>query len=98
MNRQQLTELSEAFIRNLLKRHLPPETPVYLYGSRARRDQRWNSDYDLWVDAELPVGWCGMFDELLEESFVPFRVDIVGKDQLRGRFGEQVRKDSVRWM
>lgn len=98
MDRQELTRLSEIFIRTLLKRHLPPETPVYLYGSRARNDQHWNSDYDFWVDAELPTGWHGMVDELLEESFVPFKVDIVTTAQLRGGFGDQVRRDSVRWM
>ena len=98
MDRQQLTALSEAFIRSLLQKRLPPGTPVYLYGSRARQDQRWNSDYDLWIDGDPPVSVLAEIDELLEESFVPFRVDIVTSSRLRGRFGDQVRKDSMRWM
>lgn len=98
MDRQQLTALSEAYIRDLLKKHLPPATPVYLYGSRARNEQRWNSDFDFWIDGELPAALLGEIDELLEESFVPFKVDIVTKAQLRGCFGEQARKDSIRWM
>lgn len=98
MDRQQLTALSEAFIHELLQKHLPRGVRVYLYGSRARRDQRWNSDYDLFVDAELPPGLLGELDELIDESFVPFKVDIITKENLRGRFGDQVRKDAVRWM
>lgn len=98
MDRQQLTSLSETYIRDMLKKHLPAGTAVYLYGSRARRDARWNSDFDLWIDADLPAGIRGMLDELIEESFVPFKVDIVTRSQLKGRFGEEARKDSVRWM
>jgi len=98
MDRQQLTALSEAFIRSLLQARLPTGTPVYLYGSRARQDQRWNSDFDLWIDGDPPVSVLAEIDELLEESFVPFRVDIVTSSRLRGRFGDQVRKDSMRWM
>jgi len=98
MDRQQLTALSEEFIRSLLQARLPIGTPVYLYGSRARQDQRWNSDFDLWIDGDPPVSVLAEIDELLEESFVPFRVDIVTSSRLRGRFGDQVRKDSMRWM
>jgi len=98
MDRQQLTKLSESFIRDLLAKRLPPETPVYLFGSRARRDERWNSDFDLWIDGTLSSAVLGEIDELLEESFVPFKVDIVTEANLRGRFGEQVRKEAVRWM
>ena len=98
VDRQQLTMLSETYIRDLLQKRLPPETPVYLYGSRARRDQRWNSDFDLWVDGVLPPATLGEIYELLEESFVPFKVDIVTEVNLRGRFGEQVRKEAIRWM
>jgi len=98
MDRQQLTALSEAFIRDLLQARLPAGMPVYLYGSRARQDQRWNSDYDLWVDGEPPAAVLAEIDDLLEESFVPFKVDIVTSSRLRGRFGDQVRKDSIRWM
>ena len=98
MDRQQLTALSETFIRSLLQARLPAGTPVYLYGSRARQDQRWNSDFDLWIDGDPPVSVLAEIEELLEESFVPFRVDIVTSSRLRGRFGDQVRKDSMRWM
>ncbi len=47
MTRQELIDRSEAYIRWLLKEHIPSQARVYLYGSRARRDHRWNSDYDI---------------------------------------------------
>jgi uncharacterized protein len=98
MDRHQLTALSEAYIRSLLKNRLPQGTPVYLYGSRARRDQRWNSDYDLWVAARLPPELINELEEVIDESFVPFKVDIVTNANMRGRFGDQVRKDAIRWI
>lgn len=51
----------------------------------------WNSDYDLWVDADLPQGLINDILEELDESFVPFKVDIVTTPKLRGRFGAVVR-------
>jgi hypothetical protein len=98
LTRQELIEKSEHRIRRILSAHLPLATPVYLFGSRARDDHRWNSDYDLWVDAELDKKTLSAIEEELEESFVPFRVDIVTTRQLNDRFGERVRGEARRWM
>lgn len=98
MNRQDLAKLSEEYIKQLLKKHLPESSRVYLFGSRARQDGRWNSDYDLWIDAPISRYLIMEINDALEESFVPFEVDLVTTDQLKGRFGEQVKKDAVRWM
>ena len=98
MNRQQLTELSEKFMRQLMRQQLPGATPVFLFGSRARGDQRWNSDFDLWVDAEIPDSRIAEIIDEIDESFVPFKVDIVTTPKLRGQFGELVRKEAKRWM
>lgn len=98
MNREDLTKLSEEYIRQLLKKHLPESSRVYLFGSRARKDGRWNSDYDLWIDAPISRYQIMELNDALEESFVPFKIDLVTTEQLNGRFGEQVKKDAVRWM
>jgi len=37
----------------------------------------WNSDYDIWVDADLPQELINDILEEFDESFVPFKVDIV---------------------
>jgi len=98
MNRLELRTASERFIREELRKHLPQGANVYLYGSRARQSARWNSDYDLWVDAELPDPVIADILEEIDESFVPFRVDIVTTAKLRGRFGDRVRAEAVPWM
>jgi predicted nucleotidyltransferase len=98
MTRQQLLERSAARLREMLKAGLPPRTPVYLFGSRARADNRWNSDFDFWIDADIAPTALAELDEQIEESFIPFHVDFVTTRQLAGRFGEIVRQEAKRWM
>ena len=98
MNQSDLRDASEAFIRNELQKHLPQGVKVYLFGSRARQTARWNSDYDLLVDADVPDRVIAEILEEIDESFVPFKVDIVTTPKLRGRFGECVRAEAKPWM
>lgn len=98
MTRQELINQSEAYIRRLLAEHIPSQARVYLYGSRSRHDNRWNSDYDLWIDADISRKVIAEMADQFEESFVPFRVDIVTTPQLNGRFAERVREEAIPWM
>ncbi len=98
MTREELTQRSEQAIREMLRESLPASARVYLLGSRARRDHCWNSDYDLWVGADIDPAIVRRLQKRLEESFVPFRVDIVTTAQLTGCFSDEVRKDAVPWM
>lgn len=98
MTRQELINQSEAYIRLRLKERIPSQARVYLYGSRARHDNRWNSDYDLWIDADTPRKVIAELTDQFDESFVPFKVDIVTTPQLKGRFAERVKKEATPWM
>lgn len=98
MNREQLVARSGSYVRELLQASLPPHTPVFLFGSRARGDGRWNSDFDIWIDADIDSSALSRFGEVLEESFVPFHVDFVTTRQLTGHFGAAVRKEAKRWI
>jgi len=98
MTRQELINRSEACIRQMLRANLPPQAHVYLYDSRARRDNRWNSDYDLWIDADISRRTLAELNEQIEESFVPFKVDIVTTAQLKGHFAERIRQEATPWM
>jgi len=98
MTRQELINRSEALIRQILGEHIPPQARIYLYGSRAKGDNRWNSDYDLWIDGEISSRKLVELIEKLEESFVPFRVEIVTTQQLTGRFGERVKQEAKPWV
>lgn len=98
MTRSDLQQRAETLIRNSLRKHLPRETKVYLFGSRARKTAHWNADYDLWIDAELPETTLQAILEDVDDSFVPFKLDLVTTPNLRGRFAEQVKSEAIRWM
>jgi predicted nucleotidyltransferase len=98
MTRADLLASSEEIIRSILRRMLPADVPVYLFGSRSRGDRRWNSDFDLWVDANVPREHILAIEEQLEDSIVPFGVDIVTTRQLKGEFGQRVRQEAIQWM
>lgn len=98
MNRQQLTQQSERELKTLLKANLPPDTPVHLFGSRARGDARWNSDYDIWIDCEPDLEILSHIAEAIEESVIPFKVDLITTRQLKGAFATLVHKDAIRWI
>ena len=98
MNRSDLLRISEESIRAILAKRLPANTHVYLFGSRARGDGRWNSDSDLWVDASLTNETIIEIEADLEDSVVPFAVDIVTTAQLKGEFGQRVTQEARQWM
>lgn len=98
MTRQELINQSETYIRLLLKKFIPSQTRVYLYGSRSRRDNRWNSDYDLWIDADISRRVIAEIADQFDESFVPFKIDIVTTPQLNGCFAERVKQEATPWM
>ena len=98
MTKTELQQHSEAFIRDRLRGHLPPGVGVYLFGSRARRTASWNADYDLWIDAEVPAGVIHAIVEEIDDSFVPYKVDIVTTADLRGQFADRVKAEAIRWM
>lgn len=98
MNQHELTIQSEQCLRQLLQEHLPPRTAVYLFGSRARQQHRWNSDHDLWIEADIDLMTKSQIEDAIEESIIPFKVDIVTTRQLKGVFGDLVRKDAIRWI
>ncbi len=98
MTRQELINRSEALIRQIIGEHIPSQARIYLYGSRAKGDNRWNSVYDLWIDGEISSRKLVELIEKLEESVVPFRVEIVTTQQLTGRFGERVKQEARPWI
>lgn len=67
-------------IKNILTRFLDlREYQVFVFGSRATGGTDKMSDWDIgiWGKQPLPPGTRGMIEEALEESDIPFRVDVV---------------------
>jgi predicted nucleotidyltransferase len=63
----------------LLAERLPASAQVWVFGSRATGRARRYSDLDLLIDAGRPLSLdeAALLREALEESDLPYRVDIV---------------------
>lgn len=74
-------------------------TEVYLFGSRATGHARPASDIDVavWSLAELPVGTLSLIREALEESLVPFKVDLVDLHDTDEGFRARVIAEGIAW-
>lgn len=72
---------------------------VWIFGSRARGDQKPFSDidilYSLSKDKKLPEGLLFKIRDSLEESRLPFKV-IVSDSELAESYREHVNKDKIK--
>lgn len=83
-------------LAKILEDHLPGRR-VWAFGSRAtgRRVRRF-SDLDLAVDGtELPLSQSGMLREALDESRLPFKVDIVALATVTPEFRTRIEPEMV---
>ena len=72
---------------------------VYLFGSRARGEGGKHSDIDVAVLplSPLPVGTLSAVRAALEESRIPFMVDLVDLSTTDASFRERVLREGVQW-
>ena len=79
----------------LLERHLP-DTTVWVYGSRIQWNTRPQSDLDMVVFATPEQnGRVSALREALEESNLPFRVDLFVWDDVPESFRKHIKKDHI---
>lgn len=73
---------------------------VYLIGSCARGDHRRSSDIDIAIETLQPVSGTLISDirQLLEESDIPFFVDVFDFTQLDESYRHQIEKEGVLWI
>ena len=90
-----LTPSQREKLLSLLSSHLP-NTEVWVYGSRARWTSRQESDFDMAVFA-TPAQARGVsaLREALEESNLPFRVDLFVWDEVPESFRKQIQREHV---
>lgn len=79
-------------VRAILKRHLPPGTQVYVFGSRAGlspKPPKPMSDLDLSLEAAdpLPLAVLARLAEDFDESSLPWKVDLVDRTSVTEGFG-----------
>ena len=72
---------------------------IYFFGSRACGTASRGSDVDIAVEpkAGFDLSKLALLREKLEESDIPYKVDIVNLDSADARFKGQVHKDGILW-
>ena len=75
------------------------EVAVFLFGSRATGTASPISDIDVAVypKEELPPGLLSTIREELEESGIPYSVDLVDMSQLGSSWRERIKREGVVW-
>ena len=68
---------------------------ISFFGSRARGDFQRFSDLDLLVEGEVPAPTLSLIREALDESNLPFRVDLVLFKDLAESYQVGVLRDKV---
>jgi len=89
-----------AEVRRIVSVHLrPEEADVYLFGSWARDDIRQHSDIDVAIQPReaFNPGCLPHLRDALEESHVPYAVDVVDLTAVEGPFRDRVMREGVRW-
>lgn len=72
---------------------------VYLFGSWARGEERISSDIDIALDGSdgIPLEILTRLREAMEESTIPYRVDVVDLAEAAKVLVTKVRKEGIVW-
>lgn len=75
------------------------DAEIWLFGSCARGDARQHSDIDIGIlpRDKLPSGFFAELAADIEESTIPYDVDLVDLRRADPALIEQVRREGLRW-
>ncbi len=76
-----------------------PDIKIYLFGSRARGDNRPGSDIDLAINIgrELTLEELAQTKNVLEAVNIPFKIDIVDMHNIPGTLLNIIKKEGISW-
>lgn len=85
--------------KHVMQKMQGEDVKIYLFGSWARGIQRNSSDIDIAIEYKSGEGYSRISElrESIEESSIPYRVDVVDIRRVSKDFAEKVRKDGVVW-
>ncbi len=75
-----------------------PQAKIILYGSRARMDNQEKSDIDIAIDAgkELARVDIGEARDMLNESSIPYKIDVVDYWSVSQAMRDAIIKDGIK--
>jgi predicted nucleotidyltransferase len=96
---QRTSQYLQEVRRILLKRLQGYDVKIYLFGSMARGELQKSSDIDVAVlpIGSLPGGVLSEIREELENSRVPFRVELIDLAKASPGFASHVQKAGILW-
>lgn len=95
-----LTEAEIDLLQQLLIQPIKSQDgKVWVFGSRARGDNRKFSDIDILCEFPqstiLPAGFIAHITESLEDSNFPYKVDLVSRSEVAQSYKDQVERDKI---
>lgn len=93
-----VTEKDRQVLIRIITKYLP-KTKIYLFGSRAREDHALESDIDIALDNnnKIESSILSSIREGVEESTIPFTVDIIDLNNVSNDFKKQILKNGKSW-
>lgn len=70
---------------------------IYLFGSWARGTMKHSSDVDLAIEGRDVAPKIASLREELEESTIPYRVDVVDMSRAAEALCEEIRREGILW-
>jgi len=94
-----LYQNSETYLKRLLKDRLPTGSRFFLFGSRAQGTAGFAADIDIGIWPQDPLNDTTLSDlqEIIEDSFVPYHVDLVDFSKISNHFKQQSLKKIIPW-
>ena len=94
MKREEVLQQVKAVVEKITKQ---ANVRVYLFGSWARGEERVTSDIDLAIEGKEASELAMQVREALEESDIPYRVDVVNLMEASPELLANVRKEGIVW-
>ena len=84
-------------VLHILRKHLPKNAQVWVFGSRAKCTARKYSDLDLAIDCGKPIPDKYMIDlkDAFIESDLPYKVDVIDWYATSNDFKEMIAEDRI---
>lgn len=86
------------FVLSVIRRHAPPDTEVYFFGSRVNDTANKTSDLDVLLrgNSSIELSLMSLMKEEFEESDLPFKVDLLDYNSLSERMVKNISSNMIR--